>query len=345
MKELVADPGLSPEVPLVSIVIPAYNVAAYLDDALNSLRAQTITNIEIIVVDDGSTDATRDVARRHASEDARVRLLTRDTPSGTPSRARNEGLRAARARHIAFLDADDRSVSHRLQSALDAMKISGARFVFADVQRMYQETGELVPGGSLAAIDFTRVAASYLQHLQGHIFLCAPAFPAYLLTHIAVNTSSVVFDRELLAEEQTWFDESLVCAEDVDLWFRWAEHTPIAYINEVHSVIRKHAASLTATQPVKTHIDGVVVRSKHFQRLKPTMTKAEISAVEHDLSRRQYHVAYAQWRSGEASSARSWYLGSWASNPSVAAAVGFVTSFVPRARLVGLARALGRSTD
>ncbi len=331
--------------PVVSIVVPAFNAAAYLDGALYSLRAQTLADIEIIVVDDGSTDGTGDVARKHVAEDARVRLISRDLPSGKPSCARNQALREARGRYIAFLDSDDTSVPHRLESALNALQSTGARFVFADVQRLYQETGELVPVGSLAAIDFTRVAASYLQHVQGDIFLCAPAFPAYLLTHIVVNTPTVVFDRQLLSEEQTWFDESLVCAEDVDLWFRWAEHTPIAYINEVHSVIRKHSASLTASQPVKTHIDGVAVRSKHFQRLKPTMTKAEISAVEHDLSRRQYHVAYAQWCSGEASSARSWYLGSWVSNPSAAAAVGYVKSFIPRARLVGLARALGRDAD
>ena len=331
--------------PIVSIIVPAFNAAAYLGEALNSLRAQTVTNIEIIVVDDGSTDGTGDVAARHSSEDSRVRLLTRDKPSGTPSCARNDGLRAARGCYIAFLDADDTSVPHRLQSALDTMELTGARFVFADVQRLYQETGELVPIGSLAAINFSRVAAPYLKHVRGEIFLCAPRFPAYLLTHIVVNTPTVVFDRTLLSEEKTWFDESLVCAEDVDLWFRLAEHTPIAFVNEVHSVIRKHAASLTATQPVKTHIDSVAVRSRHFKRLEPSMTEAEISAVELDLSRRQYHVAYAQWRSGDGSSARFWYLGSWSSHPSADAVIGYVKSFIPRSRLVGLARALGRSAD
>ena len=290
--------------PLVSIIVPAFNAGAYLGEALSSLRAQTITDIEIIVVDDGSTDGTGEVARRHASDDPRVRVLTRETPSGKPACARNQALRVARGRYIAFLDSDDASVPHRLESALHALELTGARFAFADVRRLYQDSGELAPAGTLAAAKFTEVAARYLQRVSGEIYLCRPAFPSYLLNHIVINTSTVVFDRELLDAEKTLFDESLVCAEDIDLWFRFAEHTPIAFVNEVHTVIRKHAASLTASQPVQTHIDGVTVRTAHFKRLRQRMSGAEVAAVEQDLSERQYHVAYAQWLSGRGSSAR-----------------------------------------
>jgi glycosyltransferase involved in cell wall biosynthesis len=331
--------------PFVSIVVPAFNSAAYLGEALSSLRAQTLSDIEIIVVDDGSTDGTGDVARRHAAEDPRVRVLTQEKPSGKPSCARNQALRVARGQYIAFLDADDISVPHRLESALHALELTGAKFAFADVRRLYQDTGIMAAAGSLAALKFTEVAAPYLQHVSGDIFLCRPAFPAYLLTHIVVNTPTVVFDRELLNAEKLWFDESLVCAEDIDLWFRWAEHTPIAFVDEVHSVIRKHASSLTASQPIQTHIDGVVVRSAHFKRLRKTMSTAEVAATQVDISARQFHVGYAQWHSGHGKSARSWFVHSWSSKRSAAAALGYLKSFIPRARLVAFAKALGKSVD
>jgi len=71
--------------PRVSVIVPAFNAANFLGDALSSLRAQTVADIEIIVVDDGSTDGTSAIARSHAAEDARVRLLTRASSSGKPS--------------------------------------------------------------------------------------------------------------------------------------------------------------------------------------------------------------------------------------------------------------------
>jgi glycosyltransferase involved in cell wall biosynthesis len=340
-----AEPLPSVASPLVTIVVPAFNAAAYLGEALCSLRAQTLADIEIIVVDDGSTDGTGSVAQRHVDEDARVRLLTRATPSGKPSCARNLALREARGRYVAFLDADDRSVPHRLESAIHALESTGARFAFADVQRLYQSTGELAAGGTLAAAKFIEVAGSYIERVSGDIYRCLPAFPAYLMNHIVINTSTVVLERELLNTEQALFDETLVCAEDIDMWFRLARHTPIAFVGEVHTIIRKHDASLTASQPVQTHVDSVTVRTAHFERLRKTMSKSEIASARSNISMRQFNVAYARWHAGHGASARSWFLDSWVSRPTTAGALSYVKSFIPRARLVALARALGRDVD
>ena len=331
--------------PLVTIVVPAFNAAAYLDEALCSLRAQTLSDLEIIVVDDGSTDGTGCVAQRHVDGDPRVRLLTRATPSGKPSCARNLALREARGRYVAFLDADDRSVPHRLESAIHALEVTGARFAFADVQRLYQSTDELAAGGTLAAAKFIEVAGSYIERVSGDVYRCLPAFPAYLMNHIVINTSTVVVERELLSTEQSLFNETLVCAEDIDMWFRLANHTPIAFVNEVHTVIRKHETSLTASQPVQTHIDSVAVRTAHLERLRNTMSVAEIAAARLNISTRQFHVGYAHWQSGHDALARSWFLDSWFSRPTTAAALIYVKAFIPRARLVALARALGRNVD
>jgi len=320
--------------PLVSVIIPAYNSGTYLGDAIDSMRAQTLRDIEIIVVDDGSTDDSLAVARARAALDPRVRVIARATPSGRPSVPRNEAMRAARGRYIALLDADDVSTEHRLESAVDAMTRTGARFAFTDMQRRYETTGELAAQGQLAAASFLTAAAPYLTKVDEHVYLCAPLFSPYLLLFIAVNTSTVSFERSLLDEETPWFDESIIRFEDVDLWFRLADHTRLVYVDEVQTLVRKHAQSITATDPVSTRIDGIVVRRKHLERLRPRMSAAQIAAAERNIGELQFHVAYAEWCAGQGASARRWFLDSWRSRPTIAALAGYLKAFVPRNRLV-----------
>ena len=327
MTSSVTAPGTAP---LVSVIVPAFNVAAYLGEAIRSLLAQTLTDIEIIIVDDGSKDDTRAIAQALAREDPRIRVLTRDTPSGRPSCARNEAMRAARGRYIALLDADDIAMPTRLEHAVAALELTGARFAFADMQRMFQDTGTMAAGGTLELADFTNVAAPYLEHIGGHVYLCSRAFPAFLLTYVAIGTSTVVFHRDLLTAESTWFDETLVCFEDLDYWFRLAEHTPFAFVNEIAVVLRKHSGSLTGSTPIATRIDGIAVRKAHLARLRSRMSAAEQGAAERNISALQFHVAYAERCAGRGRSARAWFLESWKTKPSSAAVMGALKTFLPR---------------
>lgn len=91
--------------PLVSVIVPAYDVGAYIDQCLASIQDQTYSNIEIIVVDDGSTDDTLERVRTHAAEDARITVLTQENRYAGV--ARNHGLSHAKGEYVAFLDADD----------------------------------------------------------------------------------------------------------------------------------------------------------------------------------------------------------------------------------------------
>jgi glycosyltransferase involved in cell wall biosynthesis len=333
------------DAPVVSVIVPAYNAERYLGDALRSLFDQTLTDIEIIVVDDGSRDATRAIAERFAADDARVRVIARDTPSGKPAISRNLGLAAARGRYVAFLDADDTSVPTRLAHAVLALQRTGALFAFADLRRLYVDTGELERASTLAEDSFVTNAAPYLERVDDITYLCALTFPAFLFRYIAINTSTVVFDRRLLEFEPSMFNESLVCFEDVDLWFRFAEHTRFAFVDEIHTIMRKHAASITASNPVDTRIDGIGVRKSHLARLKSRMTADEVSAAEHTLGELQSHVAYAKYCADDHRSARAWYLKSWRTRPTAAAALGYAKAWIPRSRALAVARALGRRVD
>ena len=91
--------------PLVSVIVPAYNVEAYVEQAVRSILGQTMGDLELIVVDDGSTDATGEILNELAAGDARMRVL--HVPNGGAPAARNRALELARGRYVAFADADD----------------------------------------------------------------------------------------------------------------------------------------------------------------------------------------------------------------------------------------------
>lgn len=112
---------------MVSIIIPAYNVEKYLRECLDSALGQTFSDIEVIVVDDGSTDSTPEIIRGYAARDSRVKSVTR--PNGGPSRARNAGLYASRGEWIVFLDSDDVLAPSAVERLVEAAWQSGAPYV------------------------------------------------------------------------------------------------------------------------------------------------------------------------------------------------------------------------
>lgn len=322
--------------PLVSVIVPAYNCEAYIADALDSLANQTVQDVEIIVVDDGSTDHTADVVAAYAASDPRIRLIRRSVASGRPSCARNDGLRVALGKYVALLDADDVSLPNRLASCLSAMHHTGVRFAFADYQHVHQDTGNVETQSVLRSMRFLDRAARYINHVAADTYLCAASFRAFLLTATAVNTPTVVFERELLERESLWFDESIACSEDVDLWFRFAEHTRFVFVDQIHSFNRRHSASLTARNQRATQVDAITVRSAHLKRLRHTLSRGEATAANHAIARLLRDLAYWDWCNGNSKGARAGFAQSWRTRPTLGASAGFLKAFMPRELVVGV---------
>lgn len=117
--------------PLVSFIVPVHNVQRYLDDCLLSIRNQTVNDIEIICVDDASTDGSFKILEKHALADGRVKIVSHTANSGLAV-ARNTGLIHVRAPWVVFIDSDD-FVSERLcESCLEAVKNKDTDVVFFD---------------------------------------------------------------------------------------------------------------------------------------------------------------------------------------------------------------------
>jgi glycosyltransferase involved in cell wall biosynthesis len=155
--------------PLVSVVIPVFNAEPHLTQALDSVATQTHRSIEVLVVDDGSTDGSAEIARRYP--DSRVRLVSQ--PQGGPAAARNHGVVIARGGFLAFLDADDLWEPFKLEVQLDVLRVHPAvAMVFGDAIHVRAapdaRVGELVRCGDpmrghsvgtllVRAADFHRV--------------------------------------------------------------------------------------------------------------------------------------------------------------------------------------------
>src|SRR5574337_96017 len=221
----------APQRPMVSVVIPAFNAAEHLGDALDSVLAQTgAFELDVIVVDDGSTDDTPRVAQVHAG----VRFLRLDANQG-PSAARNAGIAAARGQLVGFLDADDLWSPGSLAARVATLhRHPYATLVFGDC-RQFDERGPH------ERTLFEAAALGEAAWGQGGIV--ADAYEC-LLDDNFITTGSVVVRRADLAAAGG-FAEDLRLVEDLDLWLRLARHRPIAWCPQVCLLRRRHAANLS----------------------------------------------------------------------------------------------------
>jgi len=120
--------------PRISVVVPVYNVAAYLETCLESLAQQTSADLEIVMVDDGSTDESPEIAKRFAADDGRFRLVHQ--ANAGLSAARNTGIDHAAGEFLAFVDSDDVLPRHALELLVGALDRTGSDFASGDVRRL-----------------------------------------------------------------------------------------------------------------------------------------------------------------------------------------------------------------
>jgi glycosyltransferase involved in cell wall biosynthesis len=213
----------------VSVVIPLYNKAPYIEAALRSVQAQSFTDLEIIVVDDGSTDGG--AALVEGFDDPRI-LLIRQANAGAGA-ARNTGIAAARGRWIAFLDADDLWRPDKTARQLQLLE------AHPDVVWAAGAFVRMTPEGPAAN---SAPIPSKLFTAEGVVEDAL----ALLAVGGAIWTSTVMVRRAALGEVGA-FDPSLRTGQDRDLWVRLAvEHPRIAYVQERTALKCEVPGSLTA---------------------------------------------------------------------------------------------------
>ena len=166
-------PETQPVTPALSVVIPVYNVAEYLRECLDSALGQTFKNLEVIAVDDGSTDTSLEILREYEQSDARVRVVQQLSNSGQGI-ARNIGTALARGEYLTFLDADDTVPPRAYGYMLQSLRKSGSDFTVGSVRRF--SNGRFRP-----------TAWAHTVHRSDQIGITIDDFPAALQDIIACN--------------------------------------------------------------------------------------------------------------------------------------------------------------
>ncbi len=139
--------------PKASVIIPAYNAEKYIDATLNSISSQTLSDFEVLVVDDGSSDSTKEIVARHCAVDERFHLL--EQPNLYAGVARNNGIEHARGEYLYFLDADDYIESSTLATLFESAENYGADIVVARSEGFDAQTGaRSIISGALNGVPF-----------------------------------------------------------------------------------------------------------------------------------------------------------------------------------------------
>ena len=256
------------EEPLVSVIIPTYNGACFLAQTIESVLAQTYPSLEVLVVDDGSTDATWAIT---AGYGPRVRYV-RQANAGTAA-ARNRGVAEARGQYIALLDHDDLWLPHKLERQLPVFADDPAiGVVFAGIEFFRTRTGE--------------VTAQYFPGLE--------LGPHDLLAHRVLPIQTVVFRRSAL-DAVGPFDVGLRGTDDWDLGIRLSTQFRMVGVPETLARVRLHPDQQGGNS-LSMYRQALLVLEKH-RTLHPHCRACREAWT---ASRRILHADFAAVRRGQA---------------------------------------------
>jgi CDP-glycerol glycerophosphotransferase len=285
--------------PLLSVVIPVYNVEPYVAACLTSVLSQSLRSLEVLVVDDGSTDGSVDIVAQFARSDPRVRTFKQANAGQGP--ARNMAVAHARGQFLAFLDADDIIPPGTYRYMVKSLQASGSDFSVGSVARL--------KNGRLAKTAWTEPV-----HLRDQIGITIDDFPTALLDVIACNR---MFRRDFWLEKVGGFPEGIVYEDHLPMVKAYVRARSFDLLAKVtyHWRIREDMTSTGQQKHVLANLsDRVIVKKDAYQVLQNEASHKVLSAwvgrvldtdfppyIEHALTAdEQYRVmlrdVFAQYR-------------------------------------------------
>jgi GT2 family glycosyltransferase len=283
--------------PLVSIIVPTYNRAYCIGATLESALAQTHRELDVIVVDDGSTDGTRELVQQRFGHDRRVRYVHK--PNGGVASARNRAIPLVRGEYVAFLDSDDLWQPWKLELQLDVLRrFPEAGMVWTDMDEVLSDggsgrskllrsmygayrwypTNEALFDASVALGD---LSPQWGERFPGVRAYRGDVFSAMIMGNL-VYTSSVLLRRERLRQSGS-FREDMKIAEDYDFHLRTCRAGPVAYV-DVSSVRYQRGRPDQLTRP-ELHVQmaenffKTILPVLEADRARITLPKTQIDAL------------------------------------------------------------------
>lgn len=260
--------------PKVTVLMPVYNRADYVGQAVASVLAQTFTDFELLVVDDGSTDGSVGVVEAFA--DPRIRLVRNDTNLGVP-KTRNKGLALAQGTYVAMLDSDDRALPHRL----------ARQVVFLD-----QRPGVVLIGANTRGMGRRRWRPKDLLRQRP---LAPDAVRARLLFRCCIAQTTIMARADVL--RRFGYAEDFSAAQDFELFVRLADAHPIANLPDVLVQYRRHAGQMSERRDLVADRQLLILK-RQLERLGMEHTDEELHGHFLLARPRSWHradAAYLGW--------------------------------------------------
>lgn len=186
--------------PKVSVIVPVYNAEKYLQECVDSILNQTIKDIEVILVDDGSTDTSPVICDRYAEQDSRVKVIHK--PNGRASSARNAGIRAAVGEYIAFVDSDDWISPNMYELMLD----QGADVCLCDYERFQGK--QVFPFTQPNVLGGFYDKAQMRDKIYPHLVMDGVEYP------ITISNWALLIRRSVIADNGLFYREDIHVSED-----------------------------------------------------------------------------------------------------------------------------------
>lgn len=273
---------------LVSVIIPSYNYGWLLPETLDSLLAQTYPHWEALIIDDGSTDATRSIMEDYQRRDNRFHYEYQVNKG--MSAARNRGLTLARGEYIQFLDADDLLAPRKFEVQVTVLDAHPETDLIYGSMRYFQHGAPHVFSRSGDMQD-----KPWMAEVQGQ---------GEEMVNVLVEKSIMVINaplvRSSLIERVGLFSEHLRSVEDWEFWIRCAlaearfqyDSTPDAW-----AIVRVHATS-TSQNLLRMHKYEVAMRRELNEKLERVEAQEAIKINNHMINENQIHIAMHQMKSG-----------------------------------------------
>lgn len=222
--------------PLISVLIPAYNVAKYVEMAISSVVNQTYRNLEILVINDGSTDETGKILEKLAQQDNRIRIITNEENLGL-IKSLNKGLLLANGEYIARMDADDLVEKNWIETIFDFLRNNPEIAVCGANLRTFAD-----PHDEHRLLKF-QLINHVIQYATEHKDICKN-----LLFGTSMAHPSVVMKKSLFSDYGLRYDESYPYAEDYKLWFEISKIGKLANVPDVLLHYRIHPAQTSTAK-------------------------------------------------------------------------------------------------
>ena len=305
--------------PKVSVIIPTYNREKYVVKALDSVLSQNFEDYEIIVVDDGSTDNTKEDLKRYKDK---INYIYQDN-SGV-SAARNTGIKLAKGEWLAFLDSDDEWMPDYLSTQFEKVnQLPGICMQTADC-RIKKLNGQ--------KISYFEMNGS-LPECKGRDYLVVEKPFLFFINHLPWQIGPTIILKEAV-KKAGFFDKSFKISEDIDLMARVALQGPFGIINKILVNIYKRNEKIDSLtkQAERNPIWGREVNEDVYEKLKniETLGRKEIRALDGLLSANRRAIGNLYLRNGDMKEVRRCYKRALFIKPSVASLGKYILSFLPR---------------